>query len=503
LSRSRTLLSLFVALVAVAAFARVIGFGFVYDDGWTIVENSWLTRPLGDLFGLLSSGKAIAQHVPDATRPLMVLVHALERRVFGLSPRGYHVDSLLLYGVVCALATRLAWVLTQRRPVALAAGLFFALAPLHAEPVAAINYREDLYAALGMFGTLALVCAPPERTRRTRRRRDDSLGRAFGAGALLALGLFGKESTLAVVPLLAVIALAAPSAFANLRARPRALLVLGAVLFVWLAWRVPLALHGDDIPLAPRRQLEQMLLRTARFEVLAVKDALWPFAYSPDHWRQPDASFGWLFPCLSLVAGVLVLSQRKDTRLPALGVGIALTAPLLSCPLLRPINEFADRYWFPGLLGGGIVWGWALARLRLRFGRRTRTLALAAGCVPLLIVSFRATSLWRDDRALWSRAVELTPGSPRAWAGVSRVHRLAREREGADFAMQRALNADPNYGPALVTEVYNDLVFGRVELAREHLAALDRRHAGDGGGIAKAKHCAALDREAARHCIGP
>jgi hypothetical protein len=69
--------------------------------------------------------------------------------------------------------------------------------------------------------------------------------------------------------------------------------------------------------------------------------------------------------------------------------------------------------------------------------------------------------------------------------------------------MARALNADPRYAPALVTELYNDLAFGRLETAREHLAALDAKKLGDGGGIGKARRCAALEREAAAACIGP
>src|SRR4051812_13509285 len=43
---------LLVAAVALVAFARVVGFGFVYDDGWTLVDNAWLSRPLPELVAL-------------------------------------------------------------------------------------------------------------------------------------------------------------------------------------------------------------------------------------------------------------------------------------------------------------------------------------------------------------------------------------------------------------------------------------------------------------------
>src|SRR6185295_1742451 len=104
LRRVPALLPILVAAFALLVFGRVVGFGFAYDDRWTLVENRALERPLGELSRLLATGEALRLHVPDATRPLMVLMEALERRVFGLGAWGYHLDSLLLYAIICALA---------------------------------------------------------------------------------------------------------------------------------------------------------------------------------------------------------------------------------------------------------------------------------------------------------------------------------------------------------------------------------------------------------------
>ena len=485
---------LVVALAGSLVFGRVVGFGFAYDDRWTLVENRALERPLGELVGLLATGSALRLHVPDATRPLMVLTEALERRVFGLSPWGYHLDSLLLYAVVCALAGQLALVLSRRRDIALFAGCFFALAPVHAEVVAAVNYREDLFAAVGTLGALLCLCTHP--------RATDAPSRALGVGALVACAVLGKESALSALPLLGLVVWLVPWTEAPVRANRQALVIAGVVLVAWLLWRLPLALHGDDIPLAPRRSLTQTLLRTARFEVQAVRHGLFPWSVSPDRWKQPDASFGWVAPFLSLVVGVAVLGREKRTRLPALGVGIALVAPLLCSPLLRPVNEYADRYFFLSVLGCGLVWGWvavhASRALGLPFRRRV---AVVLATVPLGLVAYRAAGMWQSERALWQAATELTPGSPRAWAGLSRVHRLAHEPAEADLAMARALAVGPEYVPALVTEIYNHLAFGRLDEARAGLAVLDQRGMRDEGGLGKARSCAKLDAPSAARCI--
>jgi hypothetical protein len=494
LRRVPALLPTLVAALGALVFARVVGFGFAYDDRWTLVENRGLERPLGELFRLLATGQALRLHLPDATRPAMVLGEALERRVFGLSPAGYHLDSLLLYALACALATAFALVVSRRRDVALFAGCFFAVAPVHTEVVAAINYREDLLAAVGTLGVLACLCAPS--------RSGDSPARALGVGALAALALLGKESAISALPLLGLVVWLVPWTKGPVRASRRALVIAGVVLLAWVLWRLPLALHGDDIPLAPRRSLVQTLLRTARFEVQAVRHALFPWSVSPDHWRQPDASFGWVAPFVSLVLGVALLGREKRTRLPSLGIGIALVAPLACSPLLRPGNEYADRYFFLSVLGGGLFWGWAATHAVRSLGiswRRRGVVVLAL--LPLALVAFRAAGMWRSERTLWLAATELTPSSPRAWAGLARVHRLAHEPDAADAAMARALAVAPDYKPALVTEIYNHLAFGRLDAARERLAALERRGLHDEGGLGKAKACAKLDASAAARCI--
>jgi hypothetical protein len=241
--RPLTRLPLLLGLLAVLAFSPALAFGFVYDDAWTIVDNAWLERPLGELVGLLASGEALARNVPDATRPAMVLSLWLDRRLFGLSPVGHHLTSLLLYGLVTFVATRLGLRLSGRLVVTAVAGAFFSLAPLHAEPVAAVNYREDLLSALGVVTAWLLLVE----------RGASRPGRTWLAAAALAVALLAKESSIVVVPLVAVTLVALPHLRDRVRKRQGMLFALGAVFALWALWRVPLFLKGDDIPMAPDR----------------------------------------------------------------------------------------------------------------------------------------------------------------------------------------------------------------------------------------------------------
>jgi hypothetical protein len=489
--RPLTRLSLLVAFVAVQAFSPVLRYGFVYDDAWTVVDNEWLTRPFGELVRLLGTGEALVRKVPDATRPAMVLSLWLDRRLFGLSPFGHHLTSLLLYGATVFVATRLAFRLSGRAVVAAVAGAFFALAPLHAEPVAAVNYREDLLSALGVMTAWLLLLE----------RGKETSSRLGLAAAGLAVALFAKESSIVVVPLVAVSLWLVPRFRHVVRRRQATLFALGAVLALWALWRVPLLVNGDDIPTAPARGAAQLVLRTLRYEVEAVKSAALPFFWSPDRFKQPDAGLGVLVPFLAAIAGLIALARRRPMRTAALGVAVALVAPLGSSPLLRPVNELADRYFFLGVLGGGLFWGFVLDEVRRRRPQRLPRLSVALLFLPMALPTWGALRIWRDERSVWEAAVERSPTSTRALAALSRVERMAGNPARARELVERALRIDARYSPALVTRIYNELHEGDVAAARAHLSELPALGASDAKGVKKARRCAALDSPAARTCI--
>jgi tetratricopeptide (TPR) repeat protein len=197
-----------------------------------------------------------------------------------------------------------------------------------------------------------------------------------------------------------------------------------------------------------------------------------------------------------------------------LGIALALVAPLASSPLARPINEYADRYFVLGVLGGGLFWGTLGVQLLRRLARGTTRRGLVAAshryqhvlfvvCLPLAVPAFQATTIWRDERTLWTAALQRNPESARAWTNMARVHRRAGELPEVDRAVARALELAPRYPYALVARVFADLSSGRLEQARRHLAEIRALELTDTPGFRKAEHCAKLDAESAKRCVGP
>lgn len=486
--RRLPLASLCVALAACLTYAKVWRFGFIYDDYWTVVGNVHLGKPLRELLAAAFSGRSVEWNMPDATRPLMGVSLWLDRQLFGLSTAGYHLHSVALYALTSVLAFWLAFGLLRSLVPALVAGLVFAVAPIHVEAAAAINYREDLLAAIGCFGAAALAFWP---------MRGSWRGQALACGALWALGLFGKESALVLPAFVAVLMLIRRPAALSARVVPPLTVVAGAVAVLWLNWRYGLSRLGEQIPTASYASWGDRLARTARFELIGLWKSLLPLAPRPERDKLGEASWVWCIGLCLAVALVVLLARQRRARVVAAACAVALVSPLASSPLAAPVNEIADRYWFMGSFGAALLMAWAVQRLSLR-GTRVAAAVLIVG---LGVASSRASSTWASEVDLWTVAVQSAPSSARAWTALSRVHRLAGQRELADRTIDRALALRPGYVSAQTARALNLLWFGDLRGARRQLGVMDPGASMQGESLRSARRCAsAADAASAAAC---
>jgi hypothetical protein len=255
--------------------------------------------------------------------------------------------------------------------------------------------------------------------------------------------------------------------------------------------------------------LAERLLRTARFELLAVVKSVWPLGARPEHDPLGAAGAIWAVGLGAVVLLSLAGLRVRRTRVLSAALLFALSAPLLTSPLAAPINEVADRYWFVGSFAAALLVGAAAAAVRsYRVTARPRWVAWAFASAVLVLLALElstaraATRAWSSEVALWTRAVELAPESPRAWASLSRVLRLAGEAELSEQAAQRSLSKRSNYVPAHVARVLNWLSAGELTAAREALLRIEPETRLHRDAFALASRCAAsASPELARQCV--
>jgi hypothetical protein len=479
--RDERLLDVVLLLGAALLFSRVASFGFAYDDHWTIQENAWLDRPLHVVLRAAFDGSGLRENIPDITRPAMLASVWVDHRIFGSAPAGYHVQSLLLYLAVVLTARRLLSRLGLPLAVAVISSALFAVLPIHAEVVAAINYREDLLSALGvMLPLLALVSSD---------RRWHRGWRGIAVCVVWLVGLLAKESALCL-------ALALPLVVAwrgkrwYLR-RENVLLGLVAVLVCWLGWRLGVRVHGEPLPTASTSWSERLAL-TGYFVPVSVLDPLAPWTWSPDHAPVRHVSSWW---ALVLPGTVLVLAlgfRWRSLRTPVAAVVASLLASVMHSPLVGPANFWADRFGFLPSLGSSVALVTTLlvvARLAGRGALRVVPLVLGGWCLWAGSECSRALSCWRSDGTLWSTAIDRAPDSPRAWQAYADELGSRGRLADARVAVERSLALNPRRLFTRVTLLYLQIRMGKLDEAKRTLAELDAQGAGNAGRVPRARLC--------------
>jgi tetratricopeptide (TPR) repeat protein len=393
-------------------------------------------------------------------RPLVTLVHSLDRAVFGDWAPGFHATNVLLHAAVASAAVPFARCLFGLAPrEALLAGLVMAVHPLSSLPTGAVSYRPELLVAL--FTLLAVSL-------HARALQSGRWPDAVAAAVATLLALFSKETALLYVPALIVVrelTIRGPAEQGALRTRA------GVSPKFWFRWNVPevavaaavagwVALRLHAVPELWRAASEPLPWSQALGTRLAVLGTRLLELVLPVAPPLSDATrvVGIGSPAALLTAvvaiGALLVVLRLGLRSPwsaaLLFTGVAL-APALN---LVPLPRFSSpHYGYLASLGAGVL---AVLALRTAAGSPRLARALQVGFGVWLAVAavstFAAGPRYRDDLSLFGPEVASDP-----WFLEGRSH----------------------LGDALVAQQRDELAEQHYEIALEEpegiLAYVDRR----------------------------
>ena len=386
---------LLVLVAAAIVFGRSVDFPFsMLDDRTFVLHNPLLANPLAQgLLGLLTTPSMGYPHT------VTVLSFAVDHRLFGDEPAGYHLVNVLTHlGVVSVLYLLLLRLAVDRR-IAAAAVAFFALHPLVTEPVCWVIGRKDLLATGLLLGAMT-IAAGGERDARPSRSRLAAVVVAT------ALAMLAKPSTILAPLLLWPFVRAARPAW--MRSDALAVVVPTAVAALTIAGLSVFGLKAQGA-FVERTRME-MLVDPLRAATLQLNHLFWPRDLLAEYYRVPgDPTV--LAMLTTLVAGaaatVYALRRTAPRSIERLAFVLFAIAFLPASGVLPTAHWSADSYFYLPLAFVTLL----LATVGPRHWPGLVGLPFLA--VALAVLSVSQTRTWSSPSAMFAPVVARYPGEPR------------------------------------------------------------------------------------------
>jgi len=463
------LLVILVVAAAMLATAPALRNGLFWDDAIVLARQ---VPAMGDVRGAFFPPPGLPQFIPSYYRPVVFVTLLLDRAVWGTNLFGFHFDVWLLHALTAGLFFLLMRAVLAARAEegrgsgrgngwsAVAAGLLFAVHPVHAEAVAWIMGRADVLAALFTVGGLLAALRVSARSGSVNPPHagsagDTSAARAFALGisvaVLSALALLSKESAI-VLPALAAIVLfgssgISPEGGRRLEQGPLSAkrnriaigaatcgIVLALVLRAFAgmgnaasnasATVTATAPSGGAAASTAASAWTEVLARLPGALVFSMQRLVWPWPAPVFHAQVPGIGWiGALGALLFLALAAAAWATSRSGKAAALFTCAALLpglAPALTRVSLSPV---ADRYLYMPSLGvcwmAGAIAASGVVAVRAKPGAgRARAaafltlVALSLWMVAAAWTTARAVASYRNDATFWPAALERAPSDP-------------------------------------------------------------------------------------------
>jgi cytochrome c-type biogenesis protein CcmH/NrfG len=461
------------AMLLALAYANALDGAFVFDDEVSIVENSSIRRlwPLRDV--LVTKAEGGRTH---DSRPLLNLSLAIDYAVHGLWRPGFrivnlaiHLGNVLLIFDVARRILRLSGLrLHEARMLAAITAVLWAVHPLHTAVNTYVIQRAESLATLFILAAFDAAIVSLAR---------GSLAVAAIAGLLAIVGASAKETTAAILPLVAAFDWAfrdrLPAADRDRGVRPvlYAGLALNVAAIIGLAWA--LGGRGGSAGLTTASVVAYALTQ-CRAIWLYLGKLFWPATLVLDHGEWLAAGPGEVWPFVvataALVAGVAIGFGRKPRAFFPLVAAAILLGPTTSIVPVKTQTIAEHRMYLPAVfLIGGLVTAVAMAARRAG-GQRWQARCRVAGLtlVAVLVAASVGRTIVRNRdfttaASLWQQNVRDCPENDRGVTNL--VAALIRERrfdEAAPLAQQAVADHPErernwlNLGRILAEEHRND-----------------------------------------------
>lgn len=449
-----------VALVYSGCFGH--DFLSLWDDELYILDNDAVRG-----VSLRNLQQAFSSNYGGNYAPLHIFSYMIDYSLWGLSPAGFIGMNMALHACNGYLLYLLLSLTTVSRTAALAGALLFVLHPVQVESVAWISERKNVLAFFFML--LSMLCYA--------RFRDPSAGVAkrryrYVAALLLFLLALLTKSVVVVLPVLLLgwdCLVLRRREWKGIAQEVAPFLLLGIGFSVLTVYLQGVDMGGGRLPLGAR---------PLGFTILTMLPVIWtyvrmvflPISLSP--WYDPAIRTGF---DLQVTAALLMLAATiavavwlaKRRMLQELYWGGVFFVGLLPISNIIPIVTIMnDRYlYFPMIGVAGLV-----CCLVSKFAEK-RYILVAVSAVLLIFstLSFRQTSIWKNNVTLWHAASRNNPDSMTVTIRLARSYSSMGQYDKALNLLNDVLRRDPDNEIVLYRLGQLLMDRGEPEQARVHL----------------------------------
>lgn len=426
--------ALLFATVAAVMYGLTLRHDFVaLDDDLLVFAN-----PVVQHLTPSSIAAAFTRYDPELYIPLTFLSFQIDWLLGNGAPWVFHLTNVVLHTINALLVAWLALLLTERRPVALLAGMLFLTHPINAEAVAWVSGRKDLLSSLFVLASVIAWI---------HWRRGAAKGWRTSVECF-ALGLLAKVSAIVALPLIVLVEWC--EGRSRQRDLARALWPFGglAALFVSIALGGKAAQLGLLTPW-------QLLLVGAENIALTLRHFVAPAMLSPFYRHVGAVTLVSSAPSLAVVAALLIAVVALHRRVPLASFAIAwflvcIAPSIFNAAKAGEVFITSDRYAYLAIIAPMIVAAFAvvqLANLLNPFRGAIQT------CVLLLLAFLggaaqRQATIWENTRTLYQSVLRLDPGIALARNNLGNADLAEANYRGAEAQYRSALELQPSNATA-------------------------------------------------------
>jgi tetratricopeptide (TPR) repeat protein len=445
----------FLSLTILLVLGRVVFNQFLlYDDPNYVIRNPQV------LAGLTSSTVKWAFTSMEAANwhPLTWISHMLDVEVFGLSPWGHHLVSLLFHLGATLLLYRFLHLCTGAFWQSVVVAALFGVHPLHVESVAWVAERKDVLCGfLWMAGLLVYshYC------------RKGGPGLYLAVLVLFTLGLMAKPMMVSFPLVLLLmdfwplkrIEVISPTGSHPIPVRVRTSVILEKVPMVALAVGSCVITYiaqskGGSVSGLDRIPLDARLLNGFISYLMYFWKLLVPTDLSVLYLYPSRVSFTFGLLGILSVSACIWASFKAIRSSPWLVVGLLWYLVTL-VPVIGIVQvgaqSMADRYMYLPSVGVLISLVWGAGRLLERINLRSplRELIVSLVFCGYALAAHHQAGYWKDTETLFGRALKLDPGNFVAHNMLGLALAEKGESEAALDHYRRSVHLNPNFADGL------------------------------------------------------